>query len=595
MEEAASLPWNTVVQGLLALAVCAMIVGAQSARARELAGGYWILGWASLLVTGIFYLAADAGYAYARDAAFLSGAMFAPLMLVGALELDPTSPAPKWPLAVGLSAGILRIVLVEADLEAAHAVHGATIAPALFVAAAVVVWRAPRETHFRVAIACFLAAFAVFEVFDAWNDWTSGKNGILWRTLISMGVPLAALQIASRLLALRRGIVAAQAESGLAVRERDRERWRFAAIFDQVGEIVAELKDDTTILKVNARAQDLLGFDPQAILGLRAIDLVPDSLRAEAEAAWQRSLEMGRFNEPTLFPMPAQSGEIVYLEVTVAEFAEAGERRVLVFARDVTLRQMAEQELERRAAESEAQLRASLSRVREQDRLAAVGTLAAGIAHQINNPVGGIAAAAEFALLARDDPDAARIHERALERIVEEAKRAGRIVRSVMRFARHGETTKWQEDLGAVVRRSIELSRPYASMRDATLDYQSSPRALMISMSPIEVEQMMVNLIRNAVESRERGAAVRVRTAVEGERALVEVCDDGRGIPENARNQIFDPFFTTRLREGGSGLGLAVVHGIVSDHDGEIEVESKADGGTRFRVLFPIVSEASGG
>jgi len=233
-------------------------------------------------------------------------------------------------------------------------------------------------------------------------------------------------------------------------------------------------------------------------------------------------------------------------------------------------------------------LRASLDRLREQERLAAVGTLASGIAHQINNPVGAISAAAEFALLSASEPDAEKIREASLNRIVEESARAGRIVKSILRFARHGTTNKWVDDLGAVVRRSVELMRPYVDERGGHLDFEGSETAMPVVMSPIEIEQMMVNLVRNAAESLREGGRVMVRTEAAGGSALVEVIDQGRGMDADTRAQVFDPFFTTRLRDGGSGLGLSVVHGIVSEHAGEIEIESEPDRGTRVGIRFPM-------
>jgi signal transduction histidine kinase len=115
---------------------------------------------------------------------------------------------------------------------------------------------------------------------------------------------------------------------------------------------------------------------------------------------------------------------------------------------------------------------------------------------------------------------------------------------------------------------------------------------IFVEMSPIEIEQVVVNVVQNAIESQPRGATVEISLSTIDERALIEVTDDGRGIPEENLDRIFDPFFTARTREGGTGLGLSVAHGIVSDHGGEIVIQSEPDKGTRVQIYLPLESVA---
>ena len=271
----------------------------------------------------------------------------------------------------------------------------------------------------------------------------------------------------------------------------------------------------------------------------------------------------------------------------------------MLFARDVTDRQRAAQkleecrkELEELIEERSEELRESRSRLRDRERLATVGTLAAGIAHQINNPAGAIVAAAEFALLYGEDPEGDDIRKDSLNKTIEEAHRIERIVKSVLKFARHEPTPKWREDIGPIIRRSSELSREYVEGRGGHLDVTSAEQPLPAMLSPIEIEQMMVNLIHNASESRPEGVKIQIRTRRRDDSVLIEVEDDGRGMPPETRHHIFDPFYTTRLHEGGSGLGLSVVHGTVVDHGGEIYVESSVDGGTCVRVRLTLCFES---
>lgn len=596
MDLVEALAWNPVLEAVLVLGAGAAVVGAYAASARELSGGYWMLGWAALLVAGGLYLAENTGLAWAGGLAFMADALFAPLMLMGALELRDRRPRWAWPVLVGLAVGGLRVGFEAAGWLGAEALLCATLTPAFFAGAAYATWRAPEQVGFRSGIAMLLGFLVFFEVWDAWNDWLSGGNRIAWRLLAGVCVPLAALQFASRLMSLREGMLSAEAAERAAAHDRDLQRWRFDVLFENARDIVAELGPDTRILYVNARVQGVLGLDPDGLTGRRAIDFVPEEDRPAAAETWRAQLKTGGLEQPVVVRVLDDRGRPVWLEVVVSMHDHAGEPRVLAMARDITERHLEQEELESerraladRVVERNEQLRASLSRLEAQERLAAIGTLASGIAHQINNPVGAISAAAEFALLAEDDAEGHTTQRDSLSRIVDESGRVGRIVKSILRFARHGSTPKWSEDLVSVVRRAVALSRPYVEERGGVVSVEAPSEPLPVVMSPIEIEQVMINLIRNAAEAAgigSRGVRIRVRVRAVDDRVEVDVEDDGRGIPERDLPRLFDPFFTTRLREGGSGLGLSVAHGIVTDHEGTIEIDSAEGHGTTVRLGF---------
>jgi signal transduction histidine kinase len=244
--------------------------------------------------------------------------------------------------------------------------------------------------------------------------------------------------------------------------------------------------------------------------------------------------------------------------------------------------------LEERVEERSEQLRDSRLQLRDQQQLAAVGTLAAGLAHQINNPIGSMLAAAELALLNDEEPDREELRTRALVTTVDEARRCGRIVSNMLKFSRHEPTAKWVEDLNDIVRRAAELTRQYVTKTGGTLEVKLNPGALPARVSPIDIEQVLVNLIRNAAESSERGANVIVSTQEHGGGMSIEVADDGDGVAPEDRDHVFAPFFTTRLESGGSGLGLSVAQGIVVDHGGTIEFNCEPEKGTRVVVRIPL-------
>lgn len=232
--------------------------------------------------------------------------------------------------------------------------------------------------------------------------------------------------------------------------------------------------------------------------------------------------------------------------------------------------------------ESEAQLRAS-------ERLASVGTLAAGIAHEINNPVGSILAAAQLAqVLEKDGGDRSEI-DHALSDIVREAKRCGGIVRSVLQFARDERTDKWDCRLEDILRRSARLATPLAQSEGAEVELHLPAEPVWVHVNPIQIEQALLNLIRNAIEAGGRHLHLRLDVIEEQDLALIQVDDDGPGIPESERIRIFEPFYTTRRESGGTGLGLSVVHGIASEHRGQLKIEANASGGVAALIELPRI------
>ncbi len=244
------------------------------------------------------------------------------------------------------------------------------------------------------------------------------------------------------------------------------------------------------------------------------------------------------------------------------------------------------------------ELEASQQSLREQERMAAVGTLAAGIAHQINNPIGAILTSADFAIMTAHEDGGAQIRTDALHDIRAQAIRCGKIVRSVLQFSRSEATEKWSSDLTSVLRTAVDVTAHYATERAASIQVSLSPEASdrTTLMNPIELEQVFVNLIRNAIESQPTGGNVSVSTRMVDEEIEVVIEDDGPGIAEIHAIHVFEPFYTTRLRDGGTGLGLSVAHGIVVDHGGSMWHENSEEApeagprtprGARFHVRLP--------
>jgi len=222
--------------------------------------------------------------------------------------------------------------------------------------------------------------------------------------------------------------------------------------------------------------------------------------------------------------------------------------------------------------------------------LASLGTLAAGIAHEINNPLHAIAMSAEVTGQALMMPGNEQTAKTFLQKIKDEVARCGRIVRSVLQFARQESSDKWPHQLDKVVNQAVGLVQQQAAERNISVQAELPDRLPLLTMNPTEMEQVLVNLLSNAIMASPPHDHVSVTAEAAADTVCLIVRDKGRGMTEEELQHIFDPFFTTRQQSGGTGLGLSIVHGIVEDHGGTIRVESAFNVGTSFVIELPSTS-----
>lgn len=234
------------------------------------------------------------------------------------------------------------------------------------------------------------------------------------------------------------------------------------------------------------------------------------------------------------------------------------------------------------------------SRLTHAERLSSLGTLVAGLAHELNNPLTGIIGFSDL-LLAGLLPEETRAK---VELIQREAGRAARIVRNLLTFARAHDGERGPIDLRVVVERTLELRAHELRTRGITVHVEIPPEGLPpVRADQQQLQQVLLNLLLNAEqalkgEPRAEPGQIWIRGRAIGASARIEVEDNGPGIPVENLSRIFDPFFTTKPAGIGTGLGLSVSHGIVEAHGGRIWAESRAGGGARLVVELP--AEAGG-
>jgi signal transduction histidine kinase len=225
-------------------------------------------------------------------------------------------------------------------------------------------------------------------------------------------------------------------------------------------------------------------------------------------------------------------------------------------------------------------------------RLADIGQLAAGVAHEINTPLASIALRAESLLKAAEDPrlqavDSFKNFPRYLKTIDEETFRCKRIIGALLEFSAQRKPETRQVDLNALASRAADLIGHQMKLKRVELSLRLEPALAELAADDGQLRQVLIALLMNALDASQPGGHVEVATRRSGRDVVLTVSDDGAGIPEEIRAQIFNPFFTTKAAGKGTGLGLAICHGIVASHGGRIEVESEAGRGTRVHVTLP--------
>jgi signal transduction histidine kinase len=251
-----------------------------------------------------------------------------------------------------------------------------------------------------------------------------------------------------------------------------------------------------------------------------------------------------------------------------------------------TVRQLrqTQQELQTRI---EAQLEAE-RRLIQAEKLAAVGEMAAGIAHELNNPLTTVTGFTELVL---DELSEDADNRPDLELVLKESLRARDVVRRLLDFSRRSESERTRVDLNELMDDVVSLIGHLMHTSGVQLEVVLGKNLPWVSVDRNQIKQVILNLFHNALQAMPTGGQLTVKTATRQRNSrkwvTASIKDTGVGIPPEDRERIFEPFFTTRSRQGGTGLGLSVTYGIVSDHGGDIEVESVVGKGTIFTVWLP--------
>jgi PAS domain S-box-containing protein len=369
-------------------------------------------------------------------------------------------------------------------------------------------------------------------------------------------------------------------ERRLAQQMLARTRANYDALVRRAVYGVYRAERNQRMLDANPAMLELLGYDTRE--ELLALDLAADVYADASDHEWLvRTAQNGELDDWVEVTWRRRDGELidVRLSLRMVEDEDGGPPVFEGIAEDVTERHRRDE------------------RLRRSERMASLGHMLAGVAHELNNPLAAISGFSQL-LLRGAWPDDDR---KALETIGREARRAERVVRDLLTFARQGNVTRSElVDLHGVIRHIVDTQRYALDTRGVRVQLALTDKPVYVQGDTGRLEQVMLNLVVNARQALEamRGEramveaslALRITTELEGDAfVLVKVSDNGAGISPSLLGRIWDPFFTTKEEGVGTGLGLSVVHSIVTEHGGVVDVHSELGRGTEFIVRLPMV------
>ena len=348
-----------------------------------------------------------------------------------------------------------------------------------------------------------------------------------------------------------------------------RAEWRFRTLFRAAPDAVLTVLQTTgRIREANDAVRAVFGLETYQVIGRTLVELIVPEDRSALEDALARAFAGSQARVEVHVETSGGATRVVALAANGLPGADPPS--ALLVGRDMT------QEREMRL------------RLMESDRLAAVGELVAGVAHEVNNPLSSISAFAQ--LLLRDELTPA--HRESIEVIRAETMRASQVVKDLLTFARRSDPQREPLDLNGVVARTLRLRQYQFTEASVRVQQELAAELPAVLGDARQLQQVCLNLVTNAVHAmaEQGGGTLTLRSSHAGGNVMLEVVDTGPGISPGARAHIFEPFFTTKGEGEGTGLGLSVSYGIVKAHGGAIEVVESGPSGTTFRVSLPAVS-----
>jgi two-component system sensor kinase FixL len=358
------------------------------------------------------------------------------------------------------------------------------------------------------------------------------------------------------------------------------------SILETVPDAMVVIDEDGHIQSFSLAAERLFGYTADEVRGQNVNILMPNPYRDQHDSYMDRykrtgerriigigRVVMGRRKNGSTFPM----------ELSVGEVNQDGTRLFTGFVRDLTERQHTQARLQ--------ELQNDLLHV---SRVRSMGQMAAALSHELNQPLTATSnyVRAALRLLDAPSPDLGRIRH-ALTLASQQTLRSGEIIRRLRAFVSRGEVARNPENIAKLIEEASALALVGAQEREVEVRLHTDPALPPVMVDRVQVQQVLINLIRNAVEAMETSPVRRLTVSTEAwdSKVLVAVTDTGTGIAPSIETQLFQPFVSTK--RDGMGIGLSVCRTIVEAHGGRLWVDPNPDGGSIFRFTLPVLTEGA--
>jgi two-component system sensor kinase FixL len=357
------------------------------------------------------------------------------------------------------------------------------------------------------------------------------------------------------------------------------------SILNTIPDAMIVIDESGAVQSFSAAAERLFGYSSTEIIGKNVKMLMPSPYRESHDGYIERYLRTGErkiIGVGRIVVGERKDHSTFPLELSVGEVRTRNQRFFTGFIRDLTDRQQTEARLQ--------ELQAELVHV---SRLTAMGEMASALAHELNQPLSAIAnyMRGSRRLLEEDSDERASVLRTAMEKAAEQALRAGQIIRRLRDFVARGEGERRVEDVRKLVEEASALALVGAKDRGVRVRFVFDPQGEFVLADKVQIQQVLVNLIRNAIESMEETEQreLIISTVANGGMVEVSVADTGAGIASEIREQLFQPFVTTKRQ--GMGVGLSISRTIVEAHGGSLAPRPNPGGGTIFSFTLPAVSK----
>ncbi len=377
----------------------------------------------------------------------------------------------------------------------------------------------------------------------------------------------------------------------VSLRSLQRSEQQFRQLFESASDAIYLVDAETrSIVSCNRKALDLDGYSHSEMTAMKMYELYPPEERKMLDYRHKEVLRRGSFTTVANLNHLKKDGSLVPVEISSSLVETAGRKLIMNIVRDVSIRKSLEQEREATAA-----------KLRRSSRMEAIGLMAGGVAHDLNNILSGVISFPELMMMDLEENDPIRAD---LQKVMESGQRAAGVVADLLTVARGAATVKEPCCLNELVREYM-LSPEFYSLRslhpEVKFVSRPAPGTMSILCSAVHIQKVLMNLITNAAESMDGGGTVNIVTDSRGVRdgesgggldageyVVLKVSDTGSGISQYDLEHIFDPFYTTKVMgRSGTGLGLTVVWNTVQDHGGTLRVDSDSSG-TSFIVHLPV-------